>query len=126
MAHTVYAFLPPHNPREQPPTMGTSQEKSLGNERFRQNQALFRRCTTLDGAIKKHIIMAVQPVFLFPLVEQLMGFGQVTTLQMLQHLSNYYSVIDYINLEENAVKMMGPYNPVEPLARLIDQLEKGQ
>ena len=78
------------------------------------------------GEIKKQIVTAVQPVFLSPLVDQLTVFRQVTALQMLQHLSNYYSVIDYINLEENAVKMMGPYNPVEPLARLIDQLEKGQ
>ena len=31
-----------------------------------------------------------------------------------------------INFEENEVKMMGPYNPTEPLAQLIEQLEKGR
>ena len=35
-----------------------------------------------------------------------------------------YGAIDEINLEENAVNMMGPYYPAEPLARLIEQLEK--
>ena len=34
--------------------------------------------------------------------------------------------IDEIDLEENSVKMMGPYDPAEPLARLIQQLEKGR
>ena len=28
--------------------------------------------------------------------------------------------------KENAVKMMGPYDPADTLARLIEQLEKGR
>ena len=34
-----------------PPTMGTTQEQLLVTERFQQNQALFRRCTAVDGEI---------------------------------------------------------------------------
>ena len=45
---------------------------------------------------------------------------------MIQHILTIYGVIDEINLEENTVKMMGPYNPAEPLAQLIKQLEKGR
>ena len=45
---------------------------------------------------------------------------------MIQHLFSRYGAIDDIYLEENAVKMMGPYNPVEHLARLIEQLEEGR
>ena len=37
----------------------------------------------------------------------------------------YYEAIDEIDLDENGVKMMGPYNPVEPLAHLINQQKKG-
>ena len=43
---------------------------------------------------------------------------------MLQHLFASYGAIEEIDLKENAVKMMGPYDPAEPLARLIEQLEK--
>ena len=32
--------------------------------------------------------------------------------------------IDIIDLEENAVKMMGPYRPTEPLAQPIEQFKK--
>ena len=32
-----YLFVPPHNPGEYPPIMGTVQEQALGTERFRQN-----------------------------------------------------------------------------------------
>ena len=31
-----------------------------------------------------------------------------------------------LDLEENAVKTMGPYDPVEPLASLTNQLKKGR
>ena len=45
---------------------------------------------------------------------------------MLQHLFTSYGAIDKIDLEENVVKIIGPYDPAEPLARLIEQLEKGR
>ena len=44
---------------------------------------------------------------------------------MLQHIFYRYGAIDKIDLEENAVKMMGPYDPAEPLAQIIEQSKKG-
>ena len=79
----------------------------------------------MGGALKNQIVTEVQPVFLYPLVDQLTGYLQVSALTMLQHIVNSYRVIDEINFEENAVKTMEPYEPTEPLARLIKQLEKG-
>ena len=70
--------------------------------------------------------MAVELVFLSPMVDQLTGFGQLSTLTMLQHIFASYGVINKIDLEENALKIMGPYDPAEPLARLIEQLERGE
>ena len=52
--------------------------------------------------------MAVEQVLLPPLVDQLIGFGQVSALTMLQHIFSSSRAIDKIDLEENAVKMMGP------------------
>ena len=63
------------------------------------------------GLKKEQIFAAVQPVFLYPFVEQLTGFEQVSVLTMLYSLFASYGAIDEINLEENAVKMMGPYDP---------------
>ena len=80
---------------------------------------MFRKYTAMDGALKNQIITAVDPVFLSPLVEQLTRFRQVSALTMLQNLFSSYGVIDEINLEENGVNMMGPYNPTEPITRLI-------
>ena len=69
----------------------------------------------MDGSLQKHIVTEVEPVFLSPLVDQLTGFGQVYALTILQHLCSSYGVIKETNLKENAVKIMGPYNPAEPL-----------
>ena len=70
--------------------------------------------------------MAVQPVFLSPLVDQLTGFWQISALQMLQHLFTFYGAIDEINVKENAVKIMEPFNTTKPVAHLIKKLEKGK
>ena len=121
-----HAFIPLHKPSNYPLMMGTAQEQAIGAKRFRKNQALFRRCTDVDGVIKKQIVTVVHPVFLSPLIDQLRGFGKVTALHMLQYLFSYYRDIDETDLKENSAKMMGPYKPSKLLARLIDQLEKGK
>ena len=45
-------------------------------------------------------------------------------LKMIQHLFTSYEGIYEIDLKGNAVKMMGPYDPTENLAQLIEQLKK--
>ena len=67
----------------------------------------------------------MEPVFLSPLVDQLARFGQVSELIMLNHLFSSYETINKIDLGENVVNMMGPYDPVQPLGLLIEQLENG-
>ena len=79
----------------------------------------------MEGAFKNQIVAAVEPVFLSPILGQLTEFGQVTALTMLQHLLSSYEAIDQIDLEKNSVKMMGPYNPAEPLSWLVKRLETG-
>ena len=76
--------------------------------------------------MKKHIVTAEEPVFLSPLVDHITGFGQVSALTMMNNLFSNYRVIDRIDLEENTVKIMGPYEPAEPLVRLIEHSEKGR
>ena len=66
--------------------------------------------------------MAMEPVFLSALVDQLIDFRQVSALTMLQHIFASYRSIDEIDLDENVVNMMGPYDPAKPLARIIKQL----
>ena len=111
MEHSVFMFVLLHNIGDYSQSMGSAQEQALRTENFRRNQAIFRKYTAVDGALKKQIFTAVEPVFLSPLVDQLTGFGQVSALTMLRHLFVSYGAIDEIDLKENAVKMVGPYDP---------------
>ena len=73
---------------------------------------------------KKKIVTAVEPVFLPPLMDQLIGFGQVYALTLLHHLLTSYRAIDEIDLEENAAKMIEPYDPAKPLAILTENWKR--
>ena len=115
-SQTGFEFVPPHNPGGYSTTMVNAQEQALGTEKFRKNQALFRKYTAVDGALKNQIITTVELVFMSPLVEHLTGFRQVSSLTMLQHLFSSYGTIDKMELLQNDVKMMGPYDPKEPLS----------
>ena len=106
--------------------MGNAQEQALGAKTFRQNQALFWWCTSVDREIKKQIIPVVLQVSLSPHMDQLTGFGQEVALKMLQHIFRSYRAIDKIYLKENAMKMMGGYDLSEPLSCIIGKLEKGR
>ena len=50
---TIFLFVPMHNPGDYPQSIGNVQEQALGTEKFRQNQALLRKYTAVDGAFKK-------------------------------------------------------------------------
>ena len=126
LAQTGHAFVSLYKPIDPPLTMRTAQEQALGTDNFRRNQALLKHCTAVDSAIKNKIVMMVQQVLLSPIVDQLTEFRQVTSLEMLQYLLRLYGAIGEINLKENAVKMMGNYDPTTTLARIIIQHEKGQ
>ena len=110
-----------------PLTMGTAKTNSLGPKRFRENKAFFQCCTGVDGTIMKQIITAVQQVFISTIMYLLTGFRQVTALEMIQlkHIFRFYGEIEETNLEKNSMKMMGAYEPSEPLAHLVYQLLKG-
>ena len=91
--------------------MGKPQDQVPGTENFQKNQALFQKYTAIDWSLKHQIITAVEPVFLYLLVDQLIRLRQVSSLTMLQNLFSSYGTIDEINLEENYVDVMGPYDP---------------
>ena len=86
MEQTGFVFVLPHKPGDYPQSMGGAQEQVLKTIKFPQNQAMFFKYTAVDRSLKNKIVTAVEPVFLYPLVDQLTGFGQVTALTMLQNL----------------------------------------
>ena len=61
----------------------------------------------------------MEPIFLFTINNQLTYFIEVTDLDMMNDIFRDYGEIDGFYPEENCVRMIVPYNPSKPLARLI-------
>ena len=61
--HVTYGFCvcAVAQPRQLPTNHGTAQEQALGTDKFRQNQAMFGKYTTVGGAFKNKIATAVEP-----------------------------------------------------------------
>ena len=55
-------------------------------------------------------------------MDQLEVSGQLAALDITQHVFRLYGSINEINLKENVVNIMGPYDPAEHLARIIGKL----
>ena len=53
----------------------------------------------MERAFKRHTVTAVEPVFLYPLVDHITGLVQISSLTMIQRLFSTYGVIDKIDLE---------------------------
>eukprot|EP00978_Attheya_sp_CCMP212_P034432 scaffold144089_cov66-Attheya_sp.AAC.1 len=103
---TKQTFISPKNPGDDPPTALKPEDQPI--------------------ALKKQIEATVEEAFLITLRHELTGFNQVTALQMVTHLYSTYVDIDEIDIEDNLVAMMKPYDPEKPLATLTSQLEYGR
>ena len=86
---------------------------------------MFRKYTAVDGTLKNNI-HAIDTILLSPIKDKLMGLGNITALEMMYHLFRAYRPINEINSEYKSVQMMEVYHPSEPLARLIEHIERGR
>ena len=59
-------------------------------------------------------------------MDQLTGSVELMVLDILQHLFRSYGAIKKIDLKENVVMIICPYEPSEPLSCLIDQIKSGR
>ena len=52
-AQMGFVFVSLYNTVNYPKSMGNAKEQALGTKKFRQSQALFRKYTNMDGALKE-------------------------------------------------------------------------
>jgi len=121
-----HAFEAPKNPGDDPPTTTKPEDQPSVNDRHKRQQRIFEKYGNTDKALKKQIEATVEEDFLSTLRNELTGFNQVTALQMIHHLYVTYGEIDEVDIDENLVAMMKPYDPELTLATLTNQLEKGR
>jgi hypothetical protein len=82
-------------------------------------------CTyhNVDQAIKKLIIESFDDAYLNALSDELVGYANCTSLQLLTHLLTYYAMIAPTELTQNYERLNTPYDPNQPIETLFQQIQ---
>jgi 6-pyruvoyl-tetrahydropterin synthase len=82
-------------------------------------------CTynNVDQAIKKLIIESFDDAYLNALSDEIGGYANCTSLQLLTHLLTYYAMIAPTELTQNYERLNTPYDPNQPIETLFQQIQ---
>jgi hypothetical protein len=78
---------------------------------------------TVDQAIKKLIIEAFDGAYLNAFSDEIVGYANCTSLQLLTHLLTYYAMIAPTELTQNYERLNTPYDPNQPIETLFQQIQ---
>jgi hypothetical protein len=77
----------------------------------------------VDQDIKKLIIESFDDTYLNALSDEIVGYANCTSLQLLTHLLTYYAMIAPTELTQNYERLNAPYNPNQPIEMLFQQIQ---
>jgi hypothetical protein len=82
-------------------------------------------CTyhNVDQAIKKLIIESFEDAYLNALSDEIVGYANCTSLQLLTHLLTYYDMIAPTELTQNYERLNTPYDHNQPIETLFQQIQ---
>jgi hypothetical protein len=84
---------------------------------------VYRTYHNVDQAIKKLIIEAFDDAYLNALSDEIVGYANCTSLQLLTHLLTYYDMIAPTELTQNYERINAPYDPNQPIETLFQQVQ---
>ena len=119
------AFTAPTNPAVPNLAGLTGAQISAANRRYDDDRKKFSDYIALQNALKKQLTAAVEDIYLEAISAPYVGFGNLTILQMLDHLYDVYAKILPDDLVKNTEKMSSPWDPNQPFEFLIRQIQNG-
>jgi hypothetical protein len=84
---------------------------------------VYRTYNNVDQAIKKLIIESFDNAHLSALSDEIVGYANCTSLQLLTHLLTYYAMIAPTELTQNYERLNTPYDPNQPIETLFQQIQ---
>ena len=101
---TPTVFTAPTAPATPVLTGLTAPQISAANRAYDKSKIVFNEYTSLQLALRKQLIAAVEPIYLRAICDKYVGFGNSTILQMLTHLYKSYAKITPYTLSPFATK----------------------
>jgi hypothetical protein len=84
---------------------------------------VYHTYNNVDQAIKKLLIEAFDDAYLNALSNEIVGYANCTSLQILTHLLNFYAMIAPTELTQNYERLNTPYDPNQPIETLFQQIQ---
>jgi hypothetical protein len=118
-------FQAPVNPTEQPdhPRGSTEAEITELNRQHLVNQKVYRLYQQTNNSLRNQLIAAVPLLYIEDLLDDTIGWGNTTCLQLLDHLWETYGTITAAELEANLATMKEPWNTKSPIQTVFTQLK---
>jgi hypothetical protein len=89
----------------------------------REATQVYRTYHNVDQATKKLIIESFDDAYLNALSDEIVGYANCTSLQLLTHLLTYYAMIAPTELTQNYERLNTPYDPNHPIETLFQQIQ---
>jgi hypothetical protein len=89
----------------------------------REATQVYRTYHNVDQAIKKLLFEAFDNAYLNALSDDIVGYANCTSHQILTHLMIYYAIIALTELTQNYERLNTPYDPNQPIETLFQQIQ---
>jgi hypothetical protein len=89
----------------------------------REATQVYRTYHIVDHAIKKLVIKSFDDAYLNALSDEIVGYVDCTSRQLLTHLLTYYAMIAPTELTQNYERLDVPYDPNQPNEMLFQQIQ---
>jgi hypothetical protein len=97
---------------------GTAAQISANKHCWEDATNDFKTYNTVQSALKKQIITVVEPMYIEILNDDLFGFANTTSRDMLDHLFLYYGSITAVDIEQNFENMLHLWYRLLPQAEI--------
>jgi hypothetical protein len=104
-------------------TDGTSAQLSAARHVWEEDVQTYRTYTYVQQALKEQIIGVFEPMYLEILNDNMVGYGNISARDMLEHLFETYCNITTVNLEINFKHMLRAWDPQQPVETLFKQIQ---
>jgi hypothetical protein len=117
-------FIPPANPDAAPvhPNNATAAQINEINRQYLADQKEFNTYMSTKAGLKKQVLEAVPPIFINAVKDKDLGFANVSTLQLIQHLNNTCGTVTANDMQQNVNNMNSEWSPSNSIKVLFKQI----